>query len=59
MKGKESMRTTAMSLKSTKTSDKIKVAIRIRPPLFKEIHEEKAFYEIEDVSLFKILITVV
>jgi hypothetical protein len=31
------------------TTDRIKVAVRIRPPLFKEIHEEKAFFEIDNV----------
>jgi hypothetical protein len=34
------------------TTDRIKVAVRIRPPLFKEIHEEKAIFEIDNVRYF-------
>ena len=51
MKRKLGTRTSSAVSKDYTSSDRIKVAVRIRPPLFKEFHEEKAFFNFENVRI--------
>ena len=56
MKSKGRVRTTSAVSKQNTNTDRIQVAVRIRPPLLKEFHEEKAFFEFEDVKYLIIML---
>lgn len=51
MKNRRSLKDSSTTSKPIVSNDKIKVAVRIRPPLLREIHEEKAFFEIDGMSI--------
>lgn len=51
MKNKQKQLKQTTTVQDQKSNDRIRVGVRVRPPLLKEFHDEKAFFDFDSVRI--------